>query len=64
MFQFGIYILEFRKQERCYLEKSAYALSITNAMIPSVPILTAIVTFLVHIAAGNNLTAAQVCKNV
>lgn len=53
-------ISEIRCRERVLLEKSAYVQSISLAMAPTVPIIAAIVTFLAHIGAGNNLTAAQV----
>ncbi|XP_050718603.1 ATP-binding cassette sub-family C member 5-like isoform X6 [Eriocheir sinensis] len=48
-----------RGRERHLLEKSAYVQSLSLAMAPTVPIISAIVTFLAHIGAGYNLTAAQ-----
>uniref|UniRef100_A0A4D5R9Z5 ABC protein, subfamily ABCC n=1 Tax=Scolopendra viridis TaxID=118503 RepID=A0A4D5R9Z5_SCOVI len=52
-------ISEIRKQERKLLEKAAYVQSTSIAMAPTVPIIAAIVTFLAHIGAGNNLTPAE-----
>lgn len=49
-----------RSRERQLLERSAYVQSLSLAMAPTVPIISAIVTFLAHIGAGYNLTAAQV----
>ncbi|PSN45519.1 hypothetical protein C0J52_13173 [Blattella germanica] len=40
--------------------KTAYCQSMSISMAPTVPVISAIVTFLAHICAGNNLTAAQV----
>ncbi|KAK7069829.1 Multidrug resistance-associated protein 5 [Halocaridina rubra] len=57
---FATSISEIRSRERRLLEKSAYVQSISLAMAPTVPVLAAIVTFLAHIGAGYNLTAAQV----
>lgn len=51
---------DIRKQERKYLEKSAYVQCLSIAMTPVVPVIAAIITFLAHIGTGNNLTAAQV----
>ncbi|XP_042864040.1 multidrug resistance-associated protein 5-like isoform X6 [Penaeus japonicus] len=56
---FASSITEIRKRERSLLEKSAYVQSISLAMAPTVPVIAAIVTFLAHIGAGYNLTAAQ-----
>nr|XP_045601897.1 ATP-binding cassette sub-family C member 5-like isoform X2 [Procambarus clarkii] len=56
---FASTIAEIRCRERRLLEKSAYVQSISLAMAPTVPIIAAIVTFLAHIGAGYNLTAAQ-----
>ncbi|XP_042240635.1 multidrug resistance-associated protein 5-like isoform X3 [Homarus americanus] len=56
---FASTISEIRGRERRLLEKSAYVQSISLAMAPTVPIVAAIITFLAHIGAGYNLTAAQ-----
>ncbi|XP_066942829.1 ATP-binding cassette sub-family C member 5-like isoform X2 [Macrobrachium rosenbergii] len=56
---FASSIAEIRSRERRLLEKSAYVQSISLAMAPTVPVLAAIITFLAHIGAGYNLTAAQ-----
>ncbi|XP_047739552.1 ATP-binding cassette sub-family C member 5 [Hyalella azteca] len=47
------------RQERALLERCAYLQSLGLAMAPTVPVIAAIVTFVAHIAAGNNLTPAQ-----
>uniref|UniRef100_T1J568 Multidrug resistance-associated protein 5 n=1 Tax=Strigamia maritima TaxID=126957 RepID=T1J568_STRMM len=52
-------ISDIRNKERKLLEKSAYVQSVSIAMAPTVPIIAAIVTFLAHVGAGNNLTAAE-----
>ncbi|KAG7158772.1 Multidrug resistance-associated protein 5-like 1 [Homarus americanus] len=57
---FASTISEIRGRERRLLEKSAYVQSISLAMAPTVPIVAAIITFLAHIGAGYNLTAAQI----
>ncbi|RXG53671.1 hypothetical protein Avbf_05231 [Armadillidium vulgare] len=55
-------ITDIRKQERKYLEKSAYVQCLSIAMTPVVPVIAAIITFLAHIGTGNNLTAAQLIE--
>ncbi|XP_046996198.1 ATP-binding cassette sub-family C member 5-like isoform X2 [Schistocerca americana] len=52
-------LLEIRKAEHQLLEKSAYCQSLSISIAPTVPVISAIVTFLAHLAAGNNLTASQ-----
>ncbi|XP_049827801.1 ATP-binding cassette sub-family C member 5-like isoform X5 [Schistocerca gregaria] len=52
-------LLEIRKTEHQLLEKSAYCQSLSISIAPTVPVISAIVTFLAHLAAGNNLTASQ-----
>ena len=42
------------------LQKTAYCQSMSISMAPTIPVIAAIITFLAHITAGNNLTAAQV----
>lgn len=56
---FASTVSEIRSRERQLLERSAYVQSLSLAMAPTVPIIAAIVTFLAHIGAGFNLTAAQ-----
>ncbi|XP_037076068.1 multidrug resistance-associated protein 5-like isoform X2 [Pollicipes pollicipes] len=53
-------ITEARSSERSLLQKAAYVQSVSIALAPTVPVIAAIVTFLSHVAAGYNLTAAQV----
>ncbi|XP_065575834.1 ATP-binding cassette sub-family C member 5-like isoform X13 [Artemia franciscana] len=48
-----------RKEERGLLEKSAYLQSLSLALAPTIPIISVIVTFLCHTAAGFGLTASQ-----
>uniref|UniRef100_A0A2P2I628 Multidrug resistance-associated protein 5-like n=1 Tax=Hirondellea gigas TaxID=1518452 RepID=A0A2P2I628_9CRUS len=57
---FASAIDEVRQKEKVLLEKSAYVQSVSLAMAPTVPVIAAILTFVAHIAAGNNLTPAQV----
>ncbi|XP_023931668.1 multidrug resistance-associated protein 5-like, partial [Lingula anatina] len=49
-----------RSDERSILEKSAYVQSVSIAATPLVPIVAAVLTFIVHAQTGNDLTAAQV----
>nr|CAD7428537.1 unnamed protein product [Timema monikensis] len=53
-------LFDIRNRERNLLQKTAYCQSLSISMAPTVPVISAIVTFLAHISAGNNLTAAQV----
>nr|CAD7442232.1 unnamed protein product [Timema bartmani] len=52
-------LFDIRTRERNLLQKTAYCQSLSISMAPTVPVISAIVTFLAHISAGNNLTAAQ-----
>ncbi|XP_023713114.1 multidrug resistance-associated protein 5 isoform X5 [Cryptotermes secundus] len=52
-------ILQVRKKEHDYLQKTAYCQSLSISMAPTVPVISAIITFLAHVGAGNSLTAAQ-----
>jgi hypothetical protein len=54
------FIVEIRKKEHDYLQKTAYCQSLSISVAPTVPVISAIITFLAHVAAGNSLTAAQV----
>ncbi|KAK4289504.1 hypothetical protein Pmani_037528 [Petrolisthes manimaculis] len=56
---FASTISEIRSRERHLLEKTAGIQSISFALAPTVPVISAIVTFLAHIGAGYNLTTAQ-----
>ena len=53
-----------RNKERGLLEKSAYVQSVSVALIPLVPVIAVIVTFIVHIATGHDLTPAEVNLSV
>ncbi|XP_021928372.1 multidrug resistance-associated protein 5-like isoform X2 [Zootermopsis nevadensis] len=52
-------LLRIRSKECNFLQKTAYCHSLSISMAPTVPVISAIITFLAHISAGNNLTAAQ-----
>ena len=51
---------DIRKKERFLLEMTAYVQSISVALTPVVPVLSVIVTFLVHISLGYELSPAEV----
>nr|CAD7589367.1 unnamed protein product [Timema genevievae] len=55
-------LFDIRNRERNLLQKTAYCQSLSISMAPTVPVISAIVTFLAHISAGNNLTAAQLAN--
>ncbi|KAG1686732.1 Multidrug resistance-associated protein 9 [Nymphon striatum] len=48
-----------RQQEKRSLEKAQYMQSFSLSLAPAVPVMAAVVTFLVHIAVKGDLTAAQ-----
>ncbi|KAK4005312.1 hypothetical protein OUZ56_007029 [Daphnia magna] len=52
-------ITDIRKRERFLLEMTAYVQSVSVALTPVVPILAAIVTFLVHTSLGYDLSPAE-----
>ncbi|XP_076163958.1 ATP-binding cassette sub-family C member 5-like isoform X3 [Ptiloglossa arizonensis] len=52
-------LLDLRKKEQNWLHKIVYFQSFTISLMPAVPIIAAIVTFLAHLSSGNNLIAAQ-----
>ncbi|XP_020289981.1 multidrug resistance-associated protein 5-like isoform X2 [Pseudomyrmex gracilis] len=56
---FGRKLLDIRKQEERWLHKNAYFQSLSISLTPAVPVISAIVTFLSHVASGSGLTAAQ-----
>lgn len=56
--------LDIRKKERFLLEMTAYVQSISVALTPVVPVLSVIVTFLVHTSLGYDLSPAEVLHNV
>ncbi|GFG38298.1 hypothetical protein Cfor_11595 [Coptotermes formosanus] len=56
-------LLRIRRKERDLLQKVAYCQSLSISMAPTIPVISTIITFLAHISAGNNLTAAQVNCN-
>lgn len=57
------YFSDLRKKEQNWLHKIVYFQSFTISLMPAVPIIAAIVTFLAHLSSGNNLIAAQVYIN-
>ena len=52
--------LDIRKTERSLLERTAYVQSTSVALTPVVPVVAVIVTFLVHIGLGYDLSPAEV----
>lgn len=49
-----------RAHELTYTKRISYLFSLGASFAPTVPIVSAIVTFVAHVASGNSLTAAQV----
>ncbi|KAK3604649.1 hypothetical protein CHS0354_007192 [Potamilus streckersoni] len=56
---FTEHISEIRANERAVLEKAAYTSSISRAVVPMVPVLAAVFTFLGYVMTGNDLTPAE-----
>lgn len=56
----NVFIAAIRKKEERWLHKTAYFQSLSISLTPAVPVISAIITFLAHIASGSGLTAAQV----
>ncbi|KAL3847028.1 hypothetical protein ACJMK2_017964 [Sinanodonta woodiana] len=56
---FTQHISEIRADERAVLEKAAYTNSISRAVVPMVPVLAAVFTFLGYVMTGNDLTPAE-----
>jgi ATP-binding cassette subfamily C (CFTR/MRP) protein 5 len=54
------FITEVREKERDYLQMIAYCQSLSISLAPTIPVISAVIMFLAHVVAGNNLTAAQV----
>lgn len=52
--------IDIRARERFYLEMSAYVQSASVALTPVIPILAVIVTFLIHIEFGYDLSPIEV----
>ncbi|XP_066994509.2 ATP-binding cassette sub-family C member 5 isoform X2 [Anabrus simplex] len=52
-------IQDIRTQESNLLQKAAYCQSLSVSMASTVPVISAIITFLSHVGAGYNLTAAE-----
>ncbi|XP_032668813.1 sodium leak channel non-selective protein-like [Odontomachus brunneus] len=52
-------LLAIRKKEERWLHKTAYFQSLSISLTPAIPVISAIITFLTHVASGNGLTAAQ-----
>ncbi|KAL6256406.1 hypothetical protein P5V15_012519 [Pogonomyrmex californicus] len=57
---FGQKLLAIRKKEEHWLHKTAYFQSLSISLTPAIPVISAIITFLAHVASGSGLTAAQV----
>lgn len=54
--------LEVRSEERDILEKAGLVQSLTIGVAPIVVVIASVCTFTLHMALGNDLTAAQVCS--
>ncbi|XP_046735959.1 ATP-binding cassette sub-family C member 5-like [Diprion similis] len=52
-------LLDVRKKEQTLLWKTACFQCLSICLAPTIPVISAIISFLAHIAAGNNITAAQ-----
>ncbi|KAG5348318.1 MRP5 protein, partial [Acromyrmex charruanus] len=57
-------LLAIRKKEESWLHKTAYFQSLSISLTPAIPVISAIITFLAHIASGSGLTAAQLQGNI
>lgn len=57
-----IVFLEVRSEERKILEKASLVQSFTIGVAPIVVVIACVCTFTLHMALGNDLTAAQVCS--
>ncbi|XP_070510894.1 ATP-binding cassette sub-family C member 5-like isoform X3 [Cardiocondyla obscurior] len=53
-------LLAIRKKEEHWLHKTVYFQSLSISLTPAIPVISAIVTFLAHIASGSGLLASQV----
>lgn len=51
---------DIRKKELKEVEKIAYCQSFGISLAPTIPVISGIATFLIHVATGGNLTASQV----
>lgn len=54
--------LEIRAEERKILEKGSLVHSLTTGVAPVIVVVASVCTFTLHMALGNDLTAAQVCS--
>ncbi|XP_012526577.1 multidrug resistance-associated protein 5 isoform X4 [Monomorium pharaonis] len=52
-------LLATRKKEERWLHKTAYFQSLSISLTPAIPVISAIITFLAHVASGSGLTVAQ-----
>ncbi|XP_067211383.1 ATP-binding cassette sub-family C member 5 isoform X3 [Linepithema humile] len=52
-------LLAIRKKEEHWLHQTAYFQSLSISLTPAIPVISAIITFLAHVASGSGLTAAQ-----
>ncbi|KAK0163812.1 hypothetical protein PV328_002505 [Microctonus aethiopoides] len=57
---FRLNLLDLRKKEKLWLEKMTITRSYGSSLTTTIPIISAIITFLAHVAGGHNLVAAQV----
>ncbi|KAL0274896.1 UNVERIFIED_CONTAM: hypothetical protein PYX00_002924 [Menopon gallinae] len=48
-----------RNEELALLQKAAYCQSIGTTLTPTIPVITGILVFIIHVLSGYNLTAAQ-----
>lgn len=53
-----------RAKEQSLIQKTSYLSSLGSALAPTVPILSAITSFLTHLGSGYTLSAAQVCSSI
>lgn len=54
-------VLEVRSEERKILEKAGLVQGLTIGVAPIIVVIASVCTFTLHMALGNDLTAAQVC---
>ncbi|XP_043273528.1 multidrug resistance-associated protein 5-like isoform X1 [Venturia canescens] len=57
---FRLNLMDVRTREKRWLHRITYTRSFGISLSPTIPVISAIVAFLAHVAGGNNLTAAQV----
>ena len=52
---------EVRSEEKAILERAGVVQSLTVGVAPIVVVIASVCTFTLHMALGNDLTAAEVC---